>query len=57
MKRAAPAPSDAVHMVGPVLQWRSLCGQSMRGEREMPRGTRVTCPVCAEKAAKRGLES
>ncbi len=57
MKRNVPAPSEAVHMVGTFLRRRSLCGQSMRGEREMPAGTQVTCPECARRAAKRGLES
>ena len=57
MKRNVPAPSEAVHMVGTFFQRRSLCGQSMRGEREMPAGTQVTCPECARRAARRGLES
>jgi hypothetical protein len=44
----APKPSEAVHISKNGR--RSLCGQSMKGERELPPGTPATCPVCVRKA-------
>lgn len=45
--RGAPAPSDAVHVSRNGR--RSLCGQSMKGEPQLPDGTAVTCPSCRRK--------
>ena len=47
----APKPSEAVHISRNGR--RSLCGQSMKGEREMPAGTLPTCPVCVHQAGGR----
>lgn len=42
-----PGPSEAVHVSKNGR--RSLCGQSMRGEPQLPNGTAVTCPACRRK--------
>lgn len=45
--KTLPAPSEAVHVSKNGR--RSLCGQSMKGEQELPDGTPVTCPTCRKK--------
>jgi hypothetical protein len=44
----APGPSEAVHVSKNGR--RSLCGQSMKGEVELPAGTPPTCPACIGKS-------
>lgn len=46
-KQTAPAASAAVHVL--KRGTKALCGTDLRGEPELPAGTRVTCPVCAQK--------
>jgi hypothetical protein len=49
--RNVPGPSEAVHLV--ERGSRSVCGQSMKGEQELPQGSQITCPVCTEKGSSR----
>jgi hypothetical protein len=54
-KPPRPAPGAAVHVTTNDSS-RSLCGQSMQGEPEMPGGTKVTCKPCAKQAKRRHLD-
>jgi hypothetical protein len=48
-KKNVPGPSEAVHLVNSRWSNRSVCGQSMKGERELPPSTPIDCPECRRK--------
>lgn len=49
-KKGVPGPSEAVHLVKSRFRNQSVCGQSMKGERQLPPCTPVDCPECKRKA-------